>query len=123
MENIRWLPVKNYEGYYEVNNLGEVRSVERYVRHEEGGERKMKSCVLKSSITYKGYMRLTLAKDGKNKSFSVHRLVAEAFIVNPNNLPQVNHIDLIKINNQVENLEWCTNRDNRIHSINNRKIR
>ena len=87
------IPIKGYENY-KIDRLGNVYN--------------SKGHLLKQHITNNGYVRVTLCKHQKHKHFSVHRLVAQAFIPNPNNLPQVNHIDYNKTNNRVENLEWCS---------------
>ena len=88
----QWKPIEGYGGKYEVSNFGRVRQGEKPVNQYKDG---------------KGYMRLTLHKDGKQRGFKVHRLVAMAFIPNPDNLPCVNHKDEVKANNRVDNLEWC----------------
>lgn len=93
-----WLPVKGYEGLYEVSNLGNVRSL----NFGRTGQIK-----LKKPREIRRYLSVNLWKDGEIKTCRVHRLVAEAFIPNQNNLPQVNHKDENKKNNCVENLEWC----------------
>lgn len=107
-----WKPVPGYIGYYEVSNIGNVRSVDRLVTYSNGIKHVYKGRMLKQDVNYKGYHRVRLHKDGKSKAFSVHRLVALAFIPNQDNLPQVNHIDENKSNNCVLNLEWCTSRYN-----------
>ena len=94
-----WKDIKGYEGKYQVNQVGQVRSM-NYLRT---GKVKRLSPGLSSD----GYLQVGLYKDGKYYHYLVHRLVAEAFIPNPNNLPQVNHIDENKTNNCVWNLEWC----------------
>lgn len=95
-----WKNIKEYEDY-QVSNLGRVKSL------------KFGKEIIMSQITdRKGYLCVKLCKNGKHKKFSVHRLVAEAFIPNPNNYPQVNHKDENKQNNCVENLEYCTNEYN-----------
>ena len=97
MEKEIWKPILNYEGLYEVSNWGRVKSL------KFGKER-----ILKPGTNKYGYLIVILCKNGKVKSFSVHRLVAEAFLPNPHNYPCVNHKDECKTNNNVNNLEWCT---------------
>lgn len=103
-----WRPVRGYEGWYEVSNFGRVRSLTHMIPHYCGGERIVRGKILKQYFTKWGYKYVMLYKDGVSKHSVVHRLVAEAFIPNPNNLPCVNHKDEDKTNNHVENLEWCT---------------
>ena len=89
-----WRAVPGYEGLYEVSNTGNIKSL-------------IKNKIIKYFINKKGYRLVSLSKNGIIKKFSVHRLVAQAFIPNPDNLPQVNHKDEDKTNNNVDNLEWC----------------
>lgn len=91
-----WKEVKGYEGLYLVSNTGLVKSLFRYKK------------ILKPNITKNGYATVELFKKGNSKRICVHRLVAEAFLQNPKKLPQVNHKDENKLNNNVSNLEWCT---------------
>ena len=93
-------PVVGYEGLYEVSNMGNVKSLNY---NGTGKER-----ILKAGKTDRGYLKVSLYQDGKIKQCYVHRLVAEAFIPNPNNLPIINHIDENKENNCMDNLEWCS---------------
>lgn len=104
-----WKDIPNCEGLYQVSNFGNVKSLGRYVRVSDklGGRRKKKECLLKIEVCKNGYLRVSLNKDCSRKHFLVHRLVAEAFIPNPQNMPQINHKDEDKTNNRVENLEWC----------------
>lgn len=106
-----WKDIAGYEGYYQVSTYGRVRSLDRMVNKWDG---KRLSCgrILSLATNLKGYQFIYLCKDGKQKMFTIHRLVATAFIPNPNGYPHVNHIDENKMNNRVENLEWCTARYN-----------
>ena len=97
-----WKPKKDYEGLYEVSNFGRVKSL------GNGNSNNSKERVLKPVKVKGGYLQVHLSKNGKRKMFLVHRLVAEAFIPNTDNLPFINHKDEDKTNNSVENLEWCT---------------
>lgn len=126
MEEI-WRDIKGYEGLYQVSNLGRVKSLERFIKTRKnkngmnGYIHKQESIRIPTK-DYKGYLRLTLCKEGKQKPFRVHRLVAEAFIPNPNNLPQVNHKDENKENNCITNLEWCTNEYNHNYGTRNKRV-
>ena len=97
-----WKSIPGYEGLYEVSNLGRVRSVERCDRFN----RKIVSKILKPNYV-SGYLRVGMYKNKTFKYYLIHRLVAQAFLPNPDNLPQVNHKDEDKSNNRVDNLEWC----------------
>lgn len=99
-----WKDVKGYEGLYQVSNEGRVKSL----NYKRTGKEKI-LCPKKHN---KGYLQIQLMNGDKNKTYTIHRLVAEAFIENPDNLPCVNHKDENKKNNNVENLEWCTYKQN-----------
>lgn len=111
-----WKDIKDYEGLYQVSNLGRVRSLDKIVIRTDGKNRHQKGKILKLQISKYGYNVITLWNNNVSKQFKVHRLVAMAFIPNPNNLPQVNHIDEDKLNNKIDNLEWCTALENNRHS-------
>lgn len=98
--------VKGYEGYYKVDEQGNIYNSKT-------------GMVKKQPIHAKGYKVVTLRKPGICKTYRVHRIVATAFIPNPENLPQVNHKNGIKTDNRVDNLEWCNNSQNQLHSIKN----
>ena len=106
MEN--WKDIENYEGFYQVSNLGRVRSLERDIYYPNGTVHHLKEKILASNLDRHGYQYVNLYKNGEGKKMLVHRLVAMAFIPNPENNPQVNHKDENPLNNFVENLEWCT---------------
>ena len=111
------VPIKGFEGCYEIDDKGNIDSLERYIKVNDHGRvylKHIKPCKLVWCIDNLGYasVRLRRESDGQQKSYRIHRLVAEAFIPNPNNLPMVNHKDENRQNNDVKNLEWCTNRYN-----------
>lgn len=110
-----WLPVKGYEGFYEVSNFGRVVSLGRWVPNNlsKSGFAWRKERMMKLGHDKDGYLRVGLRKNGEIcKTKKVHRLVAEAFIPNPLNLPEVNHKDENKENNRVDNLEHCDTKYN-----------
>ena len=106
-----WRPVVGYEGLYEVSNMGRVKSVERTAWNGKG-YRIVAERILKGRRTKKGYLQVQLHQDAKIKPYYIHRLVAQSFLDNPDNLPEVNHIDQDKTNNCIDNLEWCTSQYN-----------
>ena len=116
-----WKDIKNFEGLYQVSNKGRVRSLDRISVNCYGMPRKLKGKILKPHLNVYGYLDIGLSNCGNGNIFKVHRLVADAFIPNPKNLPQVNHKDENKQNNCVENLEWCTNAYNVKYSWDRRK--
>lgn len=107
MEEI-WKPVVGYEGWYEVSNLGRVKSIDRIIINSFGVSKTYYGKILKQSLERHGYVTVVLSKNSIFKRCAIHRLVALAFLPNPQNLPQVNHKDECKNNNNVENLEWCS---------------
>ena len=108
MENEIWKDVKGYEGYYQVSNMGRVKSM-RVLKTPKNGVKCRKNAFLSTKTSHdKQYVTVALCRDGEKKQTQVHRLVAEAFIPNPNNLPFVNHKDENPSNNRADNLEWCT---------------
>lgn len=111
-----WKDVVGYEGFYKVSNTGLVRSIDRYVNNN-GTQVKRKGLILRSSINPSGYEVVNLHKNGSKIQAFVHKLVAEAFIVNSMNKKEVNHIDHVKLNNNVENLEWCTRKENMMSMV------
>ena len=103
-----WRDVVGYEGEYQVSNLGNVRSMTRKARVRNGCYAIKKGKMLKKTKNPKGYLCVHLSSHGKAKSIEIQRLVAMAFLPNPNEYPCVNHKDEDKGNNSVDNLEWCT---------------
>lgn len=105
-----------FEGY-EVSNKGRLRSVDRLVIDKNGKAKKVKGVIRRLKKNNRGYILVTVKSKGKECTCLIHRLVAMAFLENPNNLPEVNHIDNNKENNSLENLEWITSKDNHNHAI------
>lgn len=113
MEN--WKEIEGYSDY-QISSLGNVKSLSRYVNHFKGGKRLKKEKLLKLQIDKLGYVRVNLFSNNVVKYFLVHRLVANAFFTNTEKKPCVNHINGIKTDNTVKNLEWCTYSENQKHS-------
>ena len=112
--NEEWRDAVGYEGLYKVSNKGEVKSLNyNHTRKEK---------ILKPGKNKRGYLSVALFKNGKMKNMKIHRLVCEAFLPNPNNLPQVNHKDENPSNNNVENLEYCDARYNINYGSRNQKV-
>lgn len=119
-----WKDIKNYEGLYQVSNLGNVRSLNRIVSCNIKNNNKAikKGKILKPNKKRNGYLQVCLLNKQKRKYCNIHRLVAETFIPNLNHLSQVNHIDENKDNNCVDNLEWCSPKYNCNFGTRNSKI-
>lgn len=103
-----WKDIVGYEGLYQISNLGRVKSLKRYVPHFKGGLKVVPERMKTIFYQKDGRPRVELSKGNLNRKFFVYRLVAQAFIPNPNNYPCINHKDENPANNSIENLEWCT---------------
>lgn len=122
MEEI-WKNIKGYEGLYQVSNLGRVKSLDRYMNNKHGTKTLKKGRILINSLVKRtGYLRVSLSKNGKFISKSIHQLVATAFIPNPNYYDQINHKDENKANNCINNLEWCDSKYNNNYGNHSLKI-
>lgn len=121
-----WRDIAGYEGYYQVSNYGRIKGLTRQVKANKSGgiktipEKQMKLTTTKDARNpdKNGYVFVNL-RNGKGRTHPVHRLMADAFIANPDNLPEVNHIDGNKTNNMITNLEWCTYSYNNQHALDN----
>lgn len=120
LEGETWKNIIGFESQYMVSNLGRIKSCDRILPHKNHGSWHIKERLLKQVATPYGYMAVSLQLGkGKMQTIRVHRAVADAFIPNPYNLPQVNHIDGNKKNNNVTNLEWVTEKENTTHAWEN----
>ena len=118
MAHEEWRDVVGYEGYYQVSSLGRVRSVDRYTKAGYGSTKLSPGKMMSVSANKRnGYIEVGLRKNGNKKQFGVHRLVAQAFIPNPDNLRYVDHINGDKHDNRVENLRWVTAKQNIRYAI------
>jgi len=120
MEKEIFKDVKGYEGLYQVSNLGRVKSLSKKTNvNSNGAKYTSKEKILKNSLNRLGYLSVTLCNNAKRKTMLVHRLIAIHFINNKENKPFINHINGIKNDNRIENLEWCTQKENVNHAIKN----
>ena len=118
-----WKDVIGFENEYEISNLGNLRSKERFVKHYKGGLRKYKSSLKNQRLNSNGYKRCNLKSNGKRFDFTIHQLVAKAFLDNDIDRNFVNHKNGIKTDNRIENLEWVTLSENTIHAVKKRLIK
>lgn len=115
MEEI-WKDIEGFKNY-QVSSLGNVRRLDGYIKHNKGGLKKWQGKILKPVLRNTGYYFVSLCENGKRKDFPLHKLVATAFIPNPNNYPCIDHIDTIRTNNAVTNLRWVTHKMNQNNPI------
>lgn len=119
-ENEEWRPIVGYEGLYEVSNRGGIRSLDRVVPHSSSGFLTLKGQKMKPMVNDKnGYPYVTLTSNAKQTRYTIHRLVAKAFLPNPENHPVVRHLDDVPSHNYVSNLAWGTFTDNGIDAREN----
>lgn len=120
MENEVWKDIPNYEGLYQVSNLGRIKSITHFVENKTtyGGIYTVRGKIINPKVD-KGYYRCSLTKNKEKKMVAVHRMVAMAFIPNPENKPFINHINGNTKDNRMENLEWCTQKYNIQQSFKN----
>lgn len=112
-----WRDVKDYEGLYQVSNMGNVKSLDRIIIKKDGKSKTIKERVLSPNKSSNGYLTVQLYPQIEHKRWLIHRLVAQAFIPNPYNLPQIDHINAIRDCNKVDNLRWVTVSENKFNPI------
>lgn len=130
MDNEIWKDIEGYEGLYQVSNMGRVKSLERDITciakvtsgHGANRTKYHRKEFIMTPIVSHEYHYVTLCKDGVHRKDAVHRLVAKAFLQNPNNYPMVNHKNEIKSDNRAENLEWCTSQYNLSYGTHNKRV-
>jgi hypothetical protein len=110
-----WKPLTNYEGFYEVSNMGRVKSLDRTITKKSGEEALIISRILKQYKRGSGYLKIAVCKNGKPKTFDVHRLVGLLHVDNPENKPEINHKKGNKLDNRSSELEWSTSSENAQH--------
>lgn len=119
-----WKDIEDYEGLYQVSDVGRVRSLDRYVHHSCGGKAKLKGIIKRLTPDKDGYLLVGLSGNGeKPTAGKVHRLVAISFIENPENKPTINHKDGDKSNNHKDNVEWATRSENTRHAIDSKLLK
>lgn len=117
MNNEIWRDIKGYEGLYQISNKGRVKALERRIPFRSTSTRLEKEYIKKTTVSKIGYLVCGLWRNNKQDLRFIHRLVAEAFIENPDNKSEINHKDGNKLNNDISNLEWCTHKENVNHAF------
>ena len=120
MEQEIWKDIEGYEGKYQVSNYGRVKSLDRFIDKKGQSPAYLHERILSTKI-HKGYKTVCLYSNNKQKTFSVHRLIANTFIPNPNNFPHIDHINTIRADNRIENLRWVNRSMNMMNEITHKK--
>ena len=111
-----WKDIPNYVGFYQISNLGNVRSLEREITRRDGLIKRFHSQRLRPGIASNGYLTVSLSKNGIGTTYLIHRMIGDAFILNTKNKAEINHKDGNKLNNSISNLEWVSSSENSIHA-------
>ena len=118
-----WKDVKGFEKSNEISSLGRLRTKDRLIKHSKFGTANLKRRYKKFRLNRDGYLRCNIKENGKSKDLTMHRIIAQAFIPNPKNYRNINHINGIKTDNRIENLEWCTSSQNIQHAVKTRLVK
>lgn len=122
LPNERWLPIKGYEQSYMISSYGRIKAIDRTLTFSDGRVRAYKSRIIRTHRINQHYYVASLSQNQRRIMKDVHRLVAEAFIPNPNGFKEINHKDENSLNNCVDNLEWCTRKYNNNYGSHNKKV-
>lgn len=122
MEKWKTIDIPEFQGNYEVSTLGRIRTIPHECCDKLGRKRWVAECIKATRLNPKGYKMINVRYNRKHYTFKVHRIVAQTFIPNPNNLPEVNHKDEDKQNNSVDNLEWCTHQYNSAYGTRGERV-
>lgn len=122
MEEWKTIEIPEFQGNYEASSLGRIRTIPHECIDKLGRKRWVAQCIKATRLNSKGYLMINVRYKNKHYTFRVHRVIAQTFIPNPDNLPEVNHKDENKSNNSVENLEWCTHQYNSTYGTRLKRI-
>lgn len=120
-----WKPIEDFEGYYEISNLGRVRSLDRLIlRHYKNRDKWItwKGRIMALHLRHDGYPKVDLYKEHKRYEYAVHRLVALAFVPNPGNKPEVDHVNTVRTDARACNLRWVNRSENNLNPITNKRM-
>ena len=112
MEEEIWKDIPGYEGLYQASSLGKIKSLDRITRRCSNTTRCIKGKIIKQRLNRNRYLKVQLYKEGKGKWYTVHRLIATTFIPNPENKPEIDHINTVRTDNRIKNLRWVTRKEN-----------
>lgn len=112
-----WKDIDDFEGYYQISNFGRIRSCDRYVNSKSGSKRLVRGNIHNCYVGHGGYYYISLYKDNKHRLCTLHRLIAKAFLPNPNDLPCIDHINTDRKDNRIDNLKWVSYLENNKNEI------
>ena len=118
-----WKDIVGYEGFYQISNIGRVRSLDRIIKYRDGRVNHTKGRIIKPFINTTGYKTVLLIKERSKKHKLIHRLIAEMFIPNPYNKPCIDHINRVRTDNRIQNLRWVTHKENMNNELTKKHLR